>query len=129
MNTAVYPVSSPLKTPLKKLSGKSRDETDKDEPHIIELNTNEWIVLGKSDIDEVNEMISMAIPDINEYDTFSGYVLHSIGRLPAEKEEIPLGNYMITVEEKEGNRINKYIVKEITSVSPEESLDIQPENQ
>lgn len=116
-----------LEDALEELVGEIVDETDKDEIHIIALEKGEWIVLGKSDIDEVNEMIPMEIPDTSDYDTFSGYVLHSIGRLPEEKEEIPLGRFLITVDEKDGNRISKYIVREIVDVSPEGSLDFQPE--
>jgi CBS domain containing-hemolysin-like protein len=68
-------------------------------------------VLGKSEIDEVNEIIPMSIPDSREYDTFSGYILEQIGRIPREKEEIPLGDYMVTVNEMDGIRIKEYIVK------------------
>lgn len=70
------------------------------------------MVLGKSDIDEINETIGMEIPDSKDYDTFSGYVLNTIGRIPKEKEKITIGTYFITVEEMDGNRINKYRIKE-----------------
>jgi CBS domain containing-hemolysin-like protein len=69
------------------------------------------MVLGKSEIDDVNEKLQMNIPDTKEYDTFSGYVLDQIGRIPEEKEEFNLGNYIITVQEMDGTRINKYVVK------------------
>jgi CBS domain containing-hemolysin-like protein len=88
------------------------DETDTVEHHIIKIKPNEWRVLGKSEIDEVNETINMDIPDSREYDTFSGYVLDQIGRIPQEKEEIPLGNFLVTVKEMDGNRIREYIVRE-----------------
>jgi len=60
----------------------------------------------------------MNIPDLKEYDTFSGFVLHSIGRIPEEKEDITIGSYQITVEEKDGNRINAYKVREIIRKDP-----------
>ena len=37
----------------------------------------------------------------------------AIGRIPEEKEEILLDDFLVIVEEKDGNRINKYIVKEV----------------
>ena len=73
---------------------------------------------GKADIDDVNEIIPMDIPDLKEYDTFSGYVLHSIGRIPEEKETISIGAFQITVEEKDGNRINTYTVKQSRGKKP-----------
>jgi CBS domain containing-hemolysin-like protein len=101
-----------LEDALEEIVGEIRDETDKEEPNIVQRRNKEWIVLGKTDIDEVNEAIGMDIPDTNEYDTFSGYVLDSIGRIPAEKEQIPIEAFLITVVEKEGNRIKKYSVKQ-----------------
>ena len=100
-----------LEDALEELVGEIVDESDKFEPHIVKLNKDEWRVLGKSEIDEVNEEIQMRIPDSREYDTFSGYILDKIGRIPQEKEKISLGDYMVTVYEMDGNRIKEYIVK------------------
>lgn len=108
-----------LEDALEELVGDITDETDREEPHIIEMKSREWIVLGKSDIEEVNRLIPMGIPDLRDYDTFSGYILHTIGRIPEEKEEILLGDFLVSVEEKDGNRINKYIVKEVLRSSGE----------
>ncbi len=100
-----------LEDALEEIVGEISDETDKYEPHITRIKKDEWIVLGKSDIDEVNEKITMNIPDLKEYDTFSGYVLDQIERIPREKEEIQMGDFLLTVKEMDGNRIKKYIVK------------------
>lgn len=100
-----------LEDALEEIVGEIIDETDKFEPHIVKLKKDEWRVLGKSEIDEVNEIIQMSIPDSREYDTFSGYILDQIGRIPKEKEEIPLGEYMVTVNEMDGTRIKEYIIK------------------
>jgi CBS domain containing-hemolysin-like protein len=108
-----------LEDALEEIVGEIIDETDTVETHIIKTKPNEWRVLGKSEIDEVNETIKMDIPDSREYDTFSGYVLDQIGRIPQEKEEIPLGNYLITVKEMDGNRIREYIVRQ-TEAKPSE---------
>ena len=67
-----------LEDALEEIVGEIIDETDKFEPHIVRLKPSEWRVLGKSEIDEVNEKIEMNIPDSKEYDTFSGYILFRI---------------------------------------------------
>jgi CBS domain containing-hemolysin-like protein len=100
-----------LEDALEEIVGEIIDETDKFEPHIVKLKKGEWRVLGKSEIDEVNEKLQMSIPDSKEYDTFSGYILDQIGRIPREKEKIPLENYLVTVNEMDGTRIKEYIVK------------------
>ena len=102
-----------LEDAIEEIVGEIRDESDREEPFIVSLSGKEWSVLGKTDIDEVNEVVGMNIPDSKEYDTFSGYVLNTIGRLPDEKEKITIGSYLITVEEKDGNRIKEYNVKVI----------------
>ena len=97
---------------IEEIVGEISDETDKDEPpYIVKLNDVEWLVLGKTEIDEVNETICMNIPDTSEYDTFSGYILDIIGKIPVEDEKITLDGFDVIVKEMDGNRINKYIVR------------------
>jgi CBS domain containing-hemolysin-like protein len=108
-----------LEDALEEIVGEIIDETDKFEPHIVKLKKDEWRVLGKSEIDEVNEKIQMSIPDSKEYDTFSGYILDQIGRIPQEKEKILLGDYMVTVNEMDGTRIKEYIVRKQADIPQE----------
>ncbi len=104
-----------LEDALEELVGEIVDETDKEEPHIVRLKPKTWVILGKTDIDDVNDELGMEIPDSATYDTFSGYILDAIEKIPAENEEITLGRYVITVKEKDGNRIIRYTVKEMDS--------------
>jgi CBS domain containing-hemolysin-like protein len=108
-----------LEDALEEIVGEIIDETDKVEPHIVRLKKNEWRVLGKSEIDDVNEKLDMDIPDTKEYDTFSGYVLDQIGRIPQEKENIELGDFIVTVNQMDGTRIKEYIVKKTEEISQE----------
>jgi len=100
-----------LEDALEQLVGEIRDETDQEEPHLTRLQPGEWCVLGKAAVDEVNETLGLGIPESGEYDTFSGYVMDRIGRIPVEKETIEIGDCSVFVKEKDGNRINKYIVR------------------
>jgi CBS domain containing-hemolysin-like protein len=108
-----------LEDALEEIVGEIVDETDRVEPHIVKLKQNEWRVLGKSEIDDVNDELQMEIPDTKEYDTFSGYVLDQIGRIPREKEDIQLGDYVVTVHQMDGTRIKEYIVKKTEEISQE----------
>ena len=108
-----------LEDALEEIVGEIVDETDRVEPHIVKLKQNEWRVLGKSEIDDVNEKLQMDIPDTKEYDTFSGYVLDQIGRIPQEMEDITLGDYIVTVNQMDGTRIKEYIVKKTERIAPE----------
>lgn len=101
-----------LEDALEEIVGDISDESDKEESHIVKLKAKEWIVLGKTDIDEVNQKIPINITDSKEYDTFSGYVLYKTGRIPQENEEILIDGFSITVKEIEGVRIKKYLIRQ-----------------
>lgn len=99
-----------LEDVLEELVGDIVDETDKYEPHIVRINKTQWLVLGKSDIEEVNEKVPIQIPASKEYDTFSGYVLWKIGRIPKPGETIMMPPFKITVKDMKSNRIVSFIV-------------------
>jgi CBS domain containing-hemolysin-like protein len=103
-----------LEDALEEIVGEITDETDRVEPRIIRVKGDEWIVPGKSDIEDVNEKIAMDIPESKDYDTFSGYVLNKIERIPREKEEFSIGNFLVTVKQMDGNRIREYVVRQQT---------------
>jgi len=101
-----------LEDALEEIVGEITDETDKAEPAIVKVKGGEWIVPGKSDIEDVNAKIPMHIPESRDYDTFSGFVLNTIERIPREREEISIGKFIITVKEMDGNRIREYRVRQ-----------------
>jgi CBS domain containing-hemolysin-like protein len=102
-----------LEDALEELVGEIRDETDKEEPHIVRRKPREWVVLGKSEIDEVNRKIGMRIPESKEYDTFSGFILDTIGRIPEEDEIFTIAGFKVVVLEMDGNRIKRYLVQAV----------------
>jgi putative hemolysin len=109
-----------LEDALEEIVGEIRDETDKEEQLIVRQKNKDWIVLGKADIEDVNDKIDMNIPDSAEYDTFSGYVLEQIGRIPAENEKFTLGHFDVIVKSMDGNRIKEYIVRAVIPADPQE---------
>ncbi|MGD9366648.1 MAG: hemolysin family protein [Desulfobacteraceae bacterium] len=109
-----------LEDAIEELVGEIRDETDKEEPLIVRQKNKDWIVLGKADIDEVNDAIDMNIPDSADYDTFSGYILEQIGRIPAENEKFTMGDFEIIVKSMDGNRIKEYIVRTLAKQPAQE---------
>jgi CBS domain containing-hemolysin-like protein len=96
---------------LEELVGEISDETDQLDPHLVRLKDKRWIVLGKADIDEINKNLGLSIDDSSDYDTFSGYILDRIGRIPDVGESIDIAPYTATVKEKDGNRIKTFMLK------------------
>jgi len=100
-----------LEDVLEAIVGDIVDETDIIKQPVVQIRSKEWIVLGAADIETINKKIHMKIPQSPEYETFSGYILEQIGRIPKEKEQIVIDRYFITVNEMDGNRIKTFIVK------------------
>jgi putative hemolysin len=110
-----------LEDALEEIVGEIIDETDTFDPPIVRVSANEWRVMGKTEIEEVNDAILMNIPDTGEYDTFSGYILNLIGRIPKEGQHIAIGAFTVIVKEREGNRIVEYLVRRGAPPAPSES--------
>ena len=100
-----------LEDVLEAIVGDIVDETDIIKPPVVKIRNKEWLVLGAADVATVNAKINMNIPESPDYETFSGYILEQIGRIPHEKEQIVIDKYIITVKEMEGHRIKVLIVK------------------
>lgn len=99
-----------LEDVLEVIVGDITDETDIIQQPVVQIRNKEWLVLGAADIDVVNQAIPMNIPESNEYETFSGYVLEQIGKIPKENEQIVIDRYLITIKEMDGNRIKTFLV-------------------
>jgi CBS domain containing-hemolysin-like protein len=112
-----------LEDAIEEIVGEIRDETDKEERRIIKRKAREWIVMGKTEVEEVNEVIGMDIPDTAEFDTFSGYVLEQIGRIPSENEQITIGDFEVVVKSMDGNRIKEYIVRQTPEAAAKTSIE------
>ena len=113
-----------LEDALEEIVGEIIDETDTFEPPIVRVSANEWRVMGKTEIEEVNDAFLMNIPDTGEYDTFSGYILNLIGRIPKEGQHIAIGAFTVVVKEREGNRIVEYLVRRIDPPAPPASTTV-----
>lgn len=100
-----------LEDVLEAIVGDIVDETDIVKPPVVKIRDKEWLVLGSADIKSVNEKLRMNIPESPSYETFTGFILEQIGRIPREQEQIVVGKHVVTVKEVEGNRIKSFIVQ------------------
>ncbi len=100
-----------LEDVVEEIIGEIIDETDRLVPDIIRLKQNKWLVAGKIDIDDLNKEIDIKIPESTTYDTFSGFFLEQIGRIPKPGESIAMEKIRATVKDMDGNRIKSFIIK------------------
>lgn len=99
-----------LEDVVEEIIGEIVDETDNLVPDIVKLNGKKWLVSGKIDIDDLNKEIGLSIPDSNNYDTFSGFFLEQIEKIPTPGESIKVDQWTIMVKDMDGNRIQSFIL-------------------
>lgn len=87
------------------------DETDQMVPDIVRLKDNKWLVAGRINVEDLNKEIDINIPESVSYDTFSGFFLEQIDRIPQPGESVIIDRWTATVKEMDGNRIQSFIVK------------------
>lgn len=100
-----------LEDVVEEIIGEIVDETDQMTPDIVRLKGSKWLVAGKMDIDDLNKKVDIQIPESSEYDTFSGFFLEQIGRIPKPGESIIINKWNVTVKEMDGNRIRNFFFK------------------
>jgi len=100
-----------LEDVVEEIFGEIVDETDHNTPDIVQLKGKKWLVAGKIDVDDLNKELDIEIPESVNYDTFSGFFLEQIERIPNPGESIRMNNWVITVKDMDGNRIQSFIIK------------------
>jgi len=84
------------------------DILEGDEPEPIEfVDENVAFVQGEVNIDEVNEMLDIDLPEGEEFETLAGFVFNRAGRLVEEGEQIEFDGVRIRIEQVDNTRIMK----------------------
>lgn len=75
---------------IEQLVGELEDEPENDETaSIIKIGENKWQISGSATLDEVSETLGIAL-ESDDFDTFSGFVIHEIGSIPQEGLKIKI---------------------------------------
>ncbi|MCB0331931.1 MAG: HlyC/CorC family transporter [Bdellovibrionales bacterium] len=91
---------------IEEIVGDIFDETDtpEEEIEVTETLTGELIVDGGTALDDLNDEHGLDFPE-GEYSTIAGFVIHALGRIPDEGEEVRTNGSLVRVEKVEQNRI------------------------
>ena len=82
-------------------------------------------------IDEVNEVLDIELPEGQEFETLAGFVFNRAGRLVEEGEEIDYEGVKIRIEEVDNTRIMRArvtVTEEYYAVDDEEGDEAEVEN-
>ncbi|KNX40030.1 Magnesium and cobalt efflux protein CorC [Roseovarius tolerans] len=87
------------------------DETETDEPKIVERDDGSLLVAGWMPIDEFADRLEIPIQDDGDYETVAGLVLYLLAKLPTVGQVVWLQGWQIEVIDMDGRRIDKLLVQ------------------
>jgi CBS domain containing-hemolysin-like protein len=100
-----------VKDLIEPLVGELQDEFDAhDEPEIVRVDRNRWLIDGRTSIDEVRERIGLGLPQ-GEYVTIGGFLFDHFDHIPAEGERANVDGWELRVVELDKHRIAKVLAK------------------
>ncbi len=92
---------------VEEIVGEIRDEYDEEEEDDIQhIAENEYILLGSTALDDINEQLELPI-ESDEYDSIAGHIIKLLEHFPAPGERTEDDYAIYTVLEAEKNRIDK----------------------
>jgi putative hemolysin len=94
---------------VEQLVGEIVDEYDEEDLSILQT-ANGWFVNGKLHVDDVNDALNTSF-ESEEFDTVGGLVFGQFGRQPKIGEKVDIDGYEFWVEETDGRRITKLLIK------------------
>jgi CBS domain containing-hemolysin-like protein len=112
-----------LENVLEELVGDIQDEFDFEKEEFRKISANEFTVDGALGLYELNELAKLELESA-DVSTIGGYVTHLLGHLPKQGEQVKIGNYLVTVSQTDGRRVNQLHFKKLSDVAEEESLSV-----
>jgi len=103
-----------LKQLLAQVVGRFSDELSRLSQEFQAIDEHTYDVDGSMRIDEVNETIGLDLPG-GDYETIAGLVLHRLGHIPSEGEQMRHGKLKLVVKKMKGLKVEKVrITMEVT---------------
>ena len=107
-----------LENVLEELVGDIQDEFDFEKEEFRKINANEFTVDGALGLYELNDLAKLALESA-DVSTIGGYVTHLLGHLPKQGEQVKIDDYLVTVSQTDGRRVNQLHFKKLSdAVAP-----------
>ncbi|PYK67155.1 MAG: hypothetical protein DME50_03535 [Verrucomicrobia bacterium] len=105
-----------LENVLEELVGDIQDEFDFEKEEFRKINVNEFSVDGTLGLYELNDLAKLELESA-DVSTIGGYVTHLLGHLPKQGEQVNIDNYLVTVSQTDGRRINQLHFKKLSDAT------------
>ncbi len=82
-----------------------------EEPQATQRQDGSWLLDGMLEVDEFKELFEFtALPHEDEYETLSGFVMTSLGRVPQPSDNFEWNGFRFEVMDMDGRRVDKVLV-------------------
>ncbi len=86
-------------------------EMELDEPQATQRQDGSWLLDGMLEVDEFKELFNLPpLPHESEYETLSGFVMMSLGRVPQPTDRFEWHGLNFEVMDMDGRRVDKVLV-------------------
>ncbi len=86
-------------------------EIEIEEPQATQRQDGSWLLDGMLEVDEFKEIFNLdALPHEDEYETLSGFMMVSLGRLPQTADRFEWHDLRFEVMDMDGRRVDKVLV-------------------
>ena len=90
---------------LEEIIGEIEDEHDNKNLVAKSLGNNDYILSGRLEIERINEMFDLEIPEEDNYQTLGGFILAHHQRFPQLNEKIRIGRFIIQTIKQRSTKI------------------------
>ena len=99
-------------------------EMEFEEPQATQRQDGSWLLDGMLEVDEFKEIFQLPVlPHEDEYETLSGFVMVSLGRVPQPSDRFEWNGLKFEVMDMDGRRVDKVLVTTLPqrAAAPDES--------
>ena len=107
---------------IEEIVGEIRDEFDEEGPAVRELDDGSYLTDGRISIGEVNDALGTDFAS-QDFETIGGLVLGHLGRVPEAGDEIRFDGYLLRVDETDGPRVARVVIREVDQGDQEDDPD------
>jgi putative hemolysin len=90
---------------LEEIVGDMSDEPEEHTPQVKRLPDGQYLIDGAISVKDLNAQLPLQLPELPEYNTFAGFMLTRLGRIPVKGEELAAGGMIFAVERVDKRRV------------------------
>ena len=90
---------------LEEIVGEINDHEDSEAMNMIKTKSGSYKVAGKTLIRDLNKRLNWDLPEDNHAYNLNAFIIHSLGRVPDEKESFEIMDFKFNILHKRGNNL------------------------